>query len=135
VAEYPAEPLPERVENDEDEEAQEDQDQDAEEKTGGVHKPRVAVVKDGEGWRVTITLGDHIEHDRRYGLSRLDAMKAAWSDWEERKVPPKPRISKEAGGWRVRLEKGGVVVLDTWQKGTQKQAIDAALNEWSTTQN
>ncbi|MNO06900.1 hypothetical protein D3C81_2288810 [compost metagenome] len=45
-------------------------------------------------------------------------------------MPPKPRISKEAGGWRVRLEKGGQVVLETWQKGTQKQAVDAALDEW-----
>lgn len=44
----------------------------------------------------------------------------------ESKVPPKPRISKEEGGWRVRLEKGGLVVLDTWQNGTQKQAVDAA---------
>lgn len=130
VAEFPAEPLPERVENDEDEEAPEDQGQDAEEKAGPVHKPRVAVVKDGDGWRVTITLGDSIEHDRRYGLSRMDAMKAAWADWEDSKAPPKPRISKEAGGWRVRLEKGGQVVLETWQKGTQKQAIDAAMDEW-----
>jgi len=128
VAEYPAEPLPELVENDED--AQEDQVQGAEEKAEQVHKPRVAVVKDGDGWRVTITLGESIEHDRRYVLSRMDAMKAAWTDWDESRVPPKPRISKEAGGWRVRLEKGGQVVLETWQKGTQKQAIDAAMDEW-----
>lgn len=122
VAENPAEPLP-------DDDSNEDDVEEIEAPIAAV-KPRLIAVAEGDGWRVTITLGEQQVHSSHHLGGKIDAMKRAWAAWEEEQQPPKPRINKEGGGWRVRLEKDGVVVLDTWQKGTQAQAIDAAMYEW-----
>lgn len=70
-----AEPLPDLELDDED-------DDEAEEPVARDEKPKLVAARDGDDWRVIITLAGVVEHDSTQAGSKLAAMRAAWDAWE-----------------------------------------------------